>query len=160
MKPSTHQKMLDRQLDLALQGSDSLNGRGTTLAGLLGTTLALVATGSITAIGKVDRLSTTSFVLLAAIFGVALLALSACVGVALAAVRPNKRSSERTEAVVDLLMTDRFDEHAVRRTTWLALNEQRQANNRKSGLMRVAYVLAAVGIVAVVVANATYCIVA
>jgi hypothetical protein len=160
IKPSTHQKMLDRQLDLALRGSDSLNGRGTTLAGLLGATIAVVAAASVEVIGHVDELPTSSIVAIASIFGFALAALGLCVGFALAAVRPNTRSSARIQTVVDQLMSDVFDEHAVRRSTWLALNEQRQANDRKSGLMRVAYVLAAIGIVAVVVANATYCIVA
>jgi hypothetical protein len=157
VEPSTHQKMLDQQLDLALQGSNSLNTRGTTLAGLLGTTIAFFSAAAVRAVGEGNDLNGSALVVTACLFVLAMTSLGACVVVSLTAVRPNQESSSRLQHVVDELMWDRFDEEKVRRSTWLAIAAQRQVNQRKSELMRTAYVLAGIGIVAAVLATGVYC---
>jgi hypothetical protein len=151
-----HRELVERHLVLAREGSHGLNNRGTTLVGLMGTTIALVGVLSARAMRPADGIGTVFTIALATILGVALALLGAGVITTLSSLRPSPDSSRELGKIATELKGDSYDEQVVLTLAWNALTHQRTANTRKTHLMKRAYWLSGGGIGAVVLATVVY----
>jgi hypothetical protein len=152
-------------LETELQGSSSLNARGTTLAALVGATIALVAGFASTWLDPEWGLSDGVEVFLTVLLAIALLALGLSGLFAFFAVYPVSKWRGQLEEIVPTLAGNvEADRHKqVRRYAQLTLETlelQRTRNDRKARHMRISLVLLIAGVAAVLIQALAFAIAA
>jgi hypothetical protein len=144
---------LERWVDVELSGSGSLNARGTTLAALVGATIALVANFAATWLDAGWGLSDGLEAALSILLALSLIGLGSSALFALAAVWPasywRPELSELVAALGGEPVEDEARSYAERLLRTVEL--QRARNERKARFMRWSYLLLAVGAALVVV---------
>lgn len=170
--PSLGDKELGRRqvelkawLETELQGSTSLNARGTTLAALVGATIALVAGFASTWLDPKWGFSDQMQILLTVLLGVALMALGLSGLFALFAVWPSSKWRGQLEEIVPTLAgaVEAEPGEQVRRYVQLTLETlelQRVRNERKAQLMRFSLRLLAIGVATVLIQALTFAVAA
>jgi hypothetical protein len=146
-------------LEVELAGSGSLNARGTTLAGLVGATIALVANFAATWLDAKWRLSSTAETAIKVLLIASLAGLAASALFALTAVWPFSQWRPQLYNLVDQLR-NHAEARAETQLLLETLEHQRAKNEQKARRMRWSYLLLIVGALLVVAQAATFAIAA
>jgi cation transporter-like permease len=159
------QEILERRaqiqslLEVELAGSGSLNARGTTLAGLVGATIPLVANFAGTWLDAKWRLSNTVRDTLTVLLIPSLAGLAASALFALTAVWPFSQWRPQLQELVGKLGAP-ADARAETQLLLEALEHQRAKNEQKARRMRWSYLLLIAGALLVLAQAATFAIAA
>jgi hypothetical protein len=146
-------------LEVELAGSGSLNARGTTLAGLVGATIALVANFAATWLDAKWRLSDTVESVITVLLIASLAALAASALFALAAVWPYSQWRPQLHKLVEKLRAP-LDQRGETQLLLETLEYQRARNEQKARRMRWSYLLLIGGAFFVLAQAATFAIAA